>query len=139
MSKALSAKRVDIVNIQLVKESSMLYSNRRIRTPNDLAELFRDFIGSRDREYFVVACLNTKNEPTNISIAHMGSLNATVVHPREVFKTAVLSNAASICVCHVHPSGDPTPSQEDIDMTNRLKESGNILGIELLDHSARCS
>lgn len=128
------AKRVDIVSVKLVKESSMLYKQRRVRSPQDSYELFRDYLGDVDREHFVVACLDTKNQPTNISTVHIGSLNASIVHPREIMKTAILSNAASIICCHPHPSGDPTPSPEDIDVTERLAEVGKIVGIELLDH-----
>lgn len=129
-----SSKRINIVSVKLVKESSMLYKQRRIRSPQDSYELFRDYLGDVDREHFVVACLDTKNQPTNISTVHIGSLNASIVHPREVMKTAILSNAASIICCHPHPSGDPTPSPEDIDVTERLAEVGKIVGIELLDH-----
>lgn len=128
------AKRVNIVSIKLVKESSMLYKQRRVRSPQDSYELFRDYLGEVDREHFVVACLDTKNQPTNISTAHIGSLNASIVHPREVLKTAILSNAASIICCHPHPSGDPTPSPEDIEITERLAAACKILSIELLDH-----
>lgn len=102
-----SAKRVNIVSVKLVKESSMLYKQRRVRSPQDSYELFREYLGEVDREHFVVACLDTKNQPTNISTVHIGSLNASIVHPREVMKTAILSNAASIICCHPHPSGDP--------------------------------
>lgn len=128
------AKRVDIVSVKLVKETSMLYKNRRIHSPQDCYDLFKEFLGEVDQEYFVVMCLDVKNQPTNISVSHIGSLNASIVHPREVLKTAILSNAASIICCHPHPSGDPTPSREDIDVTKRLIEAGKIMGIELLDH-----
>lgn len=128
------SKRVDIVSVKLVKESSMLYKQRRVRSPQDSYELFRDYLGEVDREHFVVACLDTKNQPTNISTAHIGSLNASIVHPREVLKTAILSNAASIICCHPHPSGDPTPSPEDIEITERLAAACKLLSIELLDH-----
>ncbi len=128
------AKRVDIVSLKMVKESSILYENRRIHTPNEAAEIFKDMLESSDREKLIVCCLNSKNEPTSISIVSIGSLNSSIVHPREVFKTAVISNAASIIVAHNHPSGDTTPSKEDIDITERLKKSGQIIGIQLLDH-----
>lgn len=128
------AKRVNIVSVKLVKESSMLYKQRRVRSPQDSYELFKEYLGEVDREHFVVMCLDTKNQPTNISTVHIGSLNASLVHPREVMKTAILSNSASLVCCHPHPSGDPTPSQEDIDVTKRLADAGKILGIELLDH-----
>ncbi|WP_342544469.1 JAB domain-containing protein [Lysinibacillus sp. FSL W7-1291] len=128
------SKRVDIVSVKLVKEANILYKNGRIRSPRDCYELFKEFLGEVDREYFVVMCLDVKNQPTNISVVHIGSLNASIVHPREVLKTAILSNAASIICCHPHPSGDPTPSQEDIEVTNRLVEASLIVGVEMLDH-----
>ncbi|MFB2516215.1 JAB domain-containing protein [Lysinibacillus sp. OTC-L20] len=128
------SKRVDIVSVKLVKEASMLYKNRRIRSPQDCYEVFKEFLGEVDREYFVVMCLDVKNQPTNITVAHIGSLNLSIVHPREVLKTAILSNAASIICCHSHPSGDPTPSPEDIEVTKRLIEEGLIVGVEMLDH-----
>lgn len=87
-----------------------------------------------DREQFIIACLNTKNEPTNILVVSVGTLNKAIVHPREVFKTAILSNAASIVAFHNHPSGNSEPSQQDIELTNRLYEAGELLGIKLLDH-----
>ncbi|MCS5502753.1 DNA repair protein RadC [Lysinibacillus sp. A4] len=129
-----SAKRVNIVSVKLVKESSMLYKQRRVRSPQDSYELFLDYLGDVDREHFVVACLDTKNQPTNISTVHIGSLNASILHPREVMKTAILSNSNSILICHSHPSGDPTPSPEDIEVTERLAAACKLLSIELLDH-----
>jgi len=129
-----SAKRVSVVSIKMVKEASMIYQNRQIRSPEDSYLLLKDYFAELDREYFVVLCLDTKNQPTNISTAHIGSLNASIVHPREVFKTAILSNAASIIVAHNHPSGVCDPSQEDIAITKRLVEAGEWLGIPLLDH-----
>ncbi|MFJ8263023.1 JAB domain-containing protein [Rummeliibacillus sp. NPDC094406] len=129
-----AAKRIDIVHVELVKEKSLLYSNRKVRSPQDGAELFREFLGEVDREHFLVMCLNTKNEPTHLNVCHIGSLNASIVHPREVLKPAILSNAASIMVCHNHPSGECTPSPEDIEVTERLKEASQIIGVQLLDH-----
>lgn len=133
-SKEHPAKRVNIVSVKLVKESSLLYKDRSIRSPQDGYELLKQFLGEVDREHFIVLCLDTKNQPTAINTCHIGSLNASVVHPREVMKPAILSNAASILVGHNHPSGNPKPSHEDIEVTKRLMEVGKILGIELLDH-----
>ena len=82
----------------------------------------------------MIACLDTKNEPTNISVVSVGTLNKAIVHRREVFKTAILSNAASIVAYHNHPSNDTGPSQQDIQLTHRLVEAGELLGIKLLDH-----
>ena len=123
------AKRINIVSLKLVKESSLLYKERSIRSPGDGYNLLRQFLVEADREHFVVICLDTKNQPTSINICHVGSLNASIVHPREVMKAAILSNSASILVGHNHPSNDPTPSREDIDVTKRLVEAGKNIGI----------
>lgn len=128
------AKRINIVSIKMVKESSFLYQTRQILSPSDAYEMIKDQLQDLDREQFIIACLNTKNEPTNISVVAVGTLNKAIVHPREVFKTAILSNAASIIAFHNHPSGETTPSQQDIQLTNRLYEAGELLGIKLLDH-----
>ena len=128
------AKRINIVSIKMVKESSFLYQTRQILSPRDAYEMIKEQLEGLDREQFIIACLNTKNEPTNITVVSVGSLNKAIVHPREVFKTAILSNAASIMAFHNHPSGDTTPSQQDLQLTNRLYEAGELLGIKLLDH-----
>ncbi|KOS62234.1 DNA repair protein RadC [Lysinibacillus sp. FJAT-14222] len=79
-------------------------------------------------------CLNTKNNVIAVHRCHVGSLNASLVHPREVFKSAILNNASSVIVAHQHPSGDIAPSKEDINVTKRLAEAGKLLGIKVLDH-----
>ena len=117
-------KRINIVSIKLVKESSFLYQTLTISSPKDAYEMIKDQLQDLDREQFIIACLNTKNEPTNISVVAVETLNKAIVHPREVFKTAILSNAASIMAFHNHPSGDTTPSQQDLQRTNRLYGSG---------------
>ena len=128
------AKRINLVSIKMVKEASFLYQTRTISSPYDAYEMIKDQLQDLDREQFIIACLNTKNEPTNITVVSVCSLNKAIVHPREVFKTAILSNAASIMAFHNHPSGDTTPSQQDLQLTNRLYEAGELLGIKLLDH-----
>ncbi|WP_336990908.1 RadC family protein [Bacillus toyonensis] len=133
------AKRVNIVRLKMVKEGSLLYKERRIKSPEDASVLLKQFLGEVDREYFIVLCLDTKNQPTAINVCHIGSLNASIVHPREVLKPAIISNATSIIVAHNHPSNDPTPSREDIEVTKRLAEAGKIIGVELLDHVIVCS
>jgi DNA repair protein RadC len=128
-------KRVEVVSLRVVREkTSLLYPNRVIHSPQEAVELFRQFIGDYDRESFCILCLNTKNEPTAMHQVSCGSLNASIVHPRETFKLAILANSASIIACHNHPSGQPEPSPEDIEITERLRDSGCLLGIELLDH-----
>ncbi|MDH4617990.1 JAB domain-containing protein [Brevibacillus sp. AY1] len=128
------AKRVNIVRVKMVREASLLYPQRRIRMARDVVELFLTFLQETDREQFFLLCLNTKNEPTALHTVSIGSLDASIVHPREVYKVAILSNAASVIVAHNHPSGDPTPSKEDIQVTRKLQEAGELLGITLLDH-----
>ena len=128
------AKRINIVSIKMIKEASFLYQTRTISSPKDAYEMIKEQLEGLDREQFIIACLNTKNEPTNITVVSVGSLNKAIVHPREVFKTAILSNAASIMAFHNHPSGEITPSQQDIQLTNRLYEAGELLGIKLSDH-----
>ena len=128
------AKRINIVSIKMIKEASFLYQTRTISSPKDAYEMIKEQLEGLDREQFIIACLNTKNEPTNITVVSVGSLNKAIVHPREVFKTAILSNAASIMAFHNHPSGETTPSQQDIQLTQRLVEAGELLGIKLLDH-----
>lgn len=129
-----SAKRVNIVSLKVVKESSILYGKRKISSPSDAIEIGRSMLDGSDREKLLLCCLNTKNEPTNLNIVSIGSLNSSIVHPREVFKLAILGNSASIILFHNHPSGDTTPSKEDINITERIKEAGKIIGIELIDH-----
>lgn len=132
--KKKPAKRVKIVSLKLVKETSLLYKERTIRSPEDGYKLLNQVLADADREHFIVVSLDTKNQPLSINVCHIGSLNASIVHPREVMKSAILSNAASIIVGHNHPSGKVDPSREDIEVTKRLTEAGKIVGIELLDH-----
>lgn len=127
-------KRINIVSMKMIREKSILYSPRKITCPSDGVELAKEVLNESDREKFIVISLDTKNQPTTIDICSVGSLNASIVHPREVFKTAILSNAASILLAHNHPSGDPNPSKEDISITERLKEAGDVVGIKVLDH-----
>ena len=134
MTENQSAKRIDIVSIKLVKESSTHYKNRKISSPNDAYDISLPFLKDIDREVMLVITLDTKNQPNSISVCSVGSLNTSIVHPREIFKTAILSNASSIIIAHNHPSGDPTESPEDIKITQRLVEAGKLIGINVIDH-----
>lgn len=126
-------KVYEIVSIkQVVRESE--FEITKIKSPEDAAAAIMKEIGDEDREIFFVVCLNTKNDVVAIHRASVGNLNSAIIHPREVFKAAILNNAASIIVSHQHPSFDPTPSREDVEVTKRLVEAGKILGIEVLDH-----
>lgn len=130
----MNAKRVNFVSVKLVKESSVLYKNRIIKSPKDIEEFLSPFLESSDREMLVACCLDTKNQPTCINIVSIGTINSSLVHPREVFKPAILSNSASIILAHNHPSGILEPSKEDINITKRINEVGKIIGITLYDH-----
>jgi len=106
----------------------------KIVSPKDAADLLMEEMRYLKKEYLKVILLNTKNVVLTIKDVSVGSLNSSIVHPREVFTYAVRDSSSSIIICHNHPSGDPSPSEEDINITRRLSESGRILGIELLDH-----
>jgi DNA repair protein RadC len=101
------AKRVDFVSLRPVRESKLTYTTRRIRCAKDATELFRPLLENSDREKFVCLNLNTKHEPVSIILCSIGSLDATIVHPRKVLKSACISNSSTILVAHNHPSGIP--------------------------------
>ena len=128
------AKRIQILSLKLVREGSILYQTRRISSPKDAVGIGQQFLEDADREQVIVCCLDTKNQPLSISVVSMGILNSSLIHPREIFKTAILTNAASLILYHNHPSGETEPSTEDINITKRIKEAGVLMGIELIDH-----
>ncbi|MFC3750629.1 DNA repair protein RadC [Paenibacillus sp. GCM10012306] len=105
-----------------------------IRSPQDAAEILTEQLRYLQKEHFVCLFLNTKNHVIAQETLSMGSLNASIVHPREVFRAAIKCSSASIICAHNHPSGDPTPSPEDIALTGRLLRAGEIVGIDVLDH-----
>lgn len=105
-----------------------------IKSPADVAGLLMEDMRYLNIEHFKVLLLNTKNQVLTIETISMGGLNSSIVHPREVFKPAIKRSCASVILVHNHPSGDPAPSPEDINVTRRLAEAGNLLGIDVLDH-----
>lgn len=127
-------KRINIVKCQLVKEKTMSYDYKKISSPEDGAKIIKAYIGNSDRENFIVACLDTRNNVTAIHTVSIGSINETIVYPREVFKIAILANSKAIILAHNHPAGDPSPSREDVNFTENIVKAGKILGIEVLDH-----
>lgn len=131
------AKAVQLVAaIELGRRiSNLTYDDRYvIRSPEDGANYVMNDMRFLTQEHFVALYLNTKNQVIHRQTIFIGSLNASIVHPREVFKEAFRRAAASIICLHNHPSGDPSPSREDIEVTRRLAECGKMLGIEILDH-----
>jgi DNA repair protein RadC len=109
-----------------------------VKSPEDVVKTARNLLKGKKKEHFVVICLDTRNHLIKTSTVSIGSLDCSIVHPREVFKDAISSSAASVIFIHNHPSGDPTPSEDDIKMTKRLIEAGEIIGIEVLDHIIIC-
>ncbi len=110
-----------------------------ITRPEDIAALLQAWLKTldevdRDKEHFIAILLNTRSKIKNIEIISIGIVNACLIHPREVFKRAILETSSQIIIAHNHPSGDCEPSKEDIEITERLKDAGKIIGIELLDH-----
>lgn len=105
-----------------------------IRSPGDAATIMMARLRYETKEHFMLLLLSTKNHVLASPVISVGSLNASIVHPRELFRQAINHNAASVILVHNHPSGDPTPSQEDISLTRRLVEAGTVLDIAVLDH-----
>ncbi len=133
MAKTVSS--INIYKLKMIKEDTVEYSTT-IKSPCDIARLAREVLEMHEmaEENFIILCLNTKNKIAGVHTVSIGSLNASIVHPREVFKAALLNNASGIICLHNHPSGDPAPSREDIEITHRLVNAGNILGVNVLDH-----
>jgi DNA repair protein RadC len=109
-----------------------------LKSPEDVAAVVRSKLKGKKKEHFLVLSLDTRNKLINDGLVSMGSLDTSIVHPREVFKQAVSSCAASVIFAHNHPSGDPEPSREDIELTKRLAKAGEIIGIDVLDHIIVC-
>lgn len=131
------AKAVQLIAaMELGRRVSRLQLEERytIRSPEDGANYVMEDMRFLSQEHFVCLYLNTKNQVLHRQTVFVGSLNASIVHPREVFREAFRRSAASLICFHNHPSGDPTPSREDIEVTKRLAECGKMLGIDMLDH-----
>ena len=121
--------------IALVREPGVKLAERpQIRVPAEAAPMLAQYIGESDREVFVIAMLTIRHRVLGLHTVSVGCLTSALVHPREVFKPAILSGSAAILAAHSHPSGDPEPSTDDIALTRRLAAGGQVLGIELLDH-----
>ena len=121
------------VELSMVREIKI--SGQKYNSSEEVArsEFARSLLKS-DREKFICMHLNIKNQIISFEIVSTGSLTSSIVHPREVYKGAILSNSASVIFMHNHPSGDPEPSIDDIEITKRLEKAGEILGINVLDH-----
>jgi len=119
---------------EVVRESMPSYiTTNRFTSPRQIYELFSDLV-QESKEHFMALHLDGKNRIVCFDRVSVGSLNQSIVHPREVFKSAILSSAAALILVHNHPTGDPTPSAEDLAITRRLSEVGDLVGIRVLDH-----
>lgn len=119
----------------------MIVSRERavVKTPADVGRHLKKLLKmedaiSRDREHFWVIILNTRNRIKLVELVSLGTLNASLVHPREVYRRAIKTGAFALIIAHSHPSGDCEPSEDDISLTKRLVEAGSIIGVEILDH-----
>jgi DNA repair protein RadC len=126
--------RIPRYYVALVREKSVPWPSRKFTSGQDVWEFGKQLTENTDREQFWALMLDTKNSLIGVSLVSQGSLSSAVVHPREVLKAAILLSAAAIVVLHNHPSGDPVPSSEDRECTNRLAEACKVVGIKLLDH-----
>ena len=121
--------------LSLVREKGEPLRSHRLRSPIDAVQACRHFLPTDlDREIFGVLLVNTRNTVIGFNTVSIGTVNGSIVHPRETFKAAILGNASAIVCFHNHPSGDPHPSNEDRLLTARLKKAGDTIGIQLLDH-----
>ena len=126
--------RIPQYKIQLVRDGSALYDAKNVNSPCNAAAIITQYLEGQDRENLVVLLLDIRNNVIGINTVSVGSATATVVHPREIFKPAVLANATGIILAHNHPSGDVTPSKEDDKTTRRINEAGKLMDIPMLDH-----
>lgn len=129
----MSDNKLNVVNVKLVDDYHVL-SNKKIETARDCIDVVGEFLGELDREHLVAVNINAKGNPLNMNIVSIGDLSQSIVHPRELFKSSILSNAAAVLIFHNHPSGDCTPSAADFEVTGRIASAGELLGIQLLDH-----
>jgi len=131
-SKAIELKAA----FELGKRSIQETFDRKIplRSPESIFLYVKDQLEMKTQEYLIGLYLNTKGELLKKEVLFIGSLNTSVIHPREIFKHAVINSAASIIICHNHPSGDPTPSQHDIEVTKIIHKNGKMMDIPLMDH-----
>jgi DNA repair protein RadC len=113
-------------------------NNKIIASPNDVLKTIKSNLKNKKKEHFLALYLDTRNHVVDSDTVSIGSLNSSIVHPREAFKGAIKHSAASVIFIHNHPSGNPEPSDEDIELTKRLVDSGKILGIDVLDHIIVC-
>ena len=129
---------ISLYGLRVVRESTHRYDfeGRAISNPDDAVEMLCEIfeLDQLAEEHLVMLCLNTKHKIVGAFTVSVGTISQSMVHPREIFKRAIVQNSASILLAHNHPSGDPTPSSDDYTVTTRLAECSKLLGIEMIDH-----
>ncbi|HII91440.1 MAG TPA: JAB domain-containing protein [Methanosarcina sp.] len=134
VGKAKAAQIAAVFELARRLETFVEEPKRKVCSPKDVYTLMYPKMREQKKEKFITLCLDTKNQILKEEIISIGSLNASIVHPREVFKSALMESSASVIMVHNHPSGDPSPSREDIMVTEKMVEGGKLLGIDVLDH-----
>lgn len=134
IGKAKAAQIAAVFELARRLETFVEEPKRKICSPKDVYVLMYPKMREQKKEKFITLCLDTKNQVLKEEVVSIGSLNASIVHPREVFKSALMESSASVIMVHNHPSGDPSPSREDIMVTEKMVEGGKLLGIDVLDH-----
>lgn len=134
LSPLSKMRAIPNVEVTLKHRDDLFFDNIPIRSGSEAAKLFEKYLGIPDREHFVLLGLDSNQKPTHIETVAIGTLTGAIITPREVLKSAILSNSASVYICHNHPSSNPNPSPDDISVTLRLKDACNIMGIRMNDH-----
>lgn len=127
-------QKVQLIHLQMVRDRKICYGRKSMGDPREAAVLLKGLIGEMDRECLVVCVTDTKMKPTYIQVVSIGTIDHCPASIPEIFKAALLSNSVNILLAHNHPSGDCTPSSEDIEFTERVMRAGDLLGIRLIDH-----
>lgn len=127
-------KYIPLVRMSMIKEKEVPYAREVFNKPEKVAELAKDILHGADREYLLVLSIDSKCRPVAVEIVSIGTVNATLAEPREIFKHAILAGAAGIILAHNHISGDCAPSEEDTALTERIAKAGRLLGIPVEDH-----
>lgn len=120
--------------VYVVREPRLPFPKPQISGPEGVRALLQRQLAFQDREIFAIVVLDARNQVIGVNTVSVGSVSASIVHPRECFRPAILMGASSLILAHCHPSGDPSPSKDDIELTRRLVKAGEILGLEILDH-----
>lgn len=134
LSPLSKMRAIPIVEVSLKHKEDLFFEDVKVDSMAIAAEVFEKYLGIPDREHFVLLALDNDNNPLHIETVAIGTLTGALVSPREVMKSVLLANAATIYVCHNHPSGSPIPSPDDIAVSHRLRDACNMFGIRFREH-----